>query len=176
MTNFLHDIAVPFKAFDGAVTFWMIPFTNPEAAVYENELERVHPSAVWRHKETGEETTRNPYPGDSSDPIVKAQREQGEWEMISLWHNPEQLFLICVPLTADIEFKGKKLPAEVRALQVFWEQRNGKVSHNWDLYRQLVSQPVSLVWFDAYNQTRDTSMDGPDELQAEPAEGADPNS
>lgn len=173
--NPLRDVAVPYKAFEGAVTFWMLPYTNMEVDIRLSELRRLEPPEKWVHADTGEETYKDPHPNPGDDPIIEAQRKASKWEHVDLWGNIHSIFWGVVPLTIDIEFKDKKLPTPARGLQAYWENRNGSTAHNWTLFKQLIGGNVGTEWMSAYIETRDTSMDGPEDLQVEPGEDADPN-
>lgn len=171
----LRDFARKYEAFDGTVTFWMLEFSNRDSEIAYDELNREYPEQKWVHQDNGEQRLDDPYENPDNDPVIEAQREAGQWQKVYLWSNAQNIFVVCDPITIDIEFKGKKLPPELRALQHYWENRNGHHLHNWDLFRQLIGRGVSRAWYQAYLETRDTSFDGPEALQSEPSQDADPN-
>lgn len=172
--NPLKELAVPFEAFDGAVVFYMLPYTNTAVDIAYSDLAQIAPSEKWVNRDTGEEVTRNPFPNPTSDPVIEAQAKASPWERVWLWSAAHSIFGGIVPITVDIEFKGKTLPPPVRGLKAFWEGRNGSVQHNWTLFQQAIGSAAGKAWLDAYAATQDTSMDGPEALQAEPEPDADP--
>jgi len=171
----LRDFARKHDAFDGAVTFWLLEFNNRDAEIAYDEMNRAAPERKWVHSETGEETFSDPHESDLDDPVKQAQRKASKWREVYLWSNSQNIFIMCDPITVDIEFHGEDLPNELKALQYYWQNRNGNHVHNWDMFRQLVGRRAALAWFDAYSATRDTSFDGPEALQEVPGEDADPN-
>jgi len=173
--NPLRDVAVPYEALDGKVTFWMLPYTNTECDITLDKLARLDPPEKWVHSETGEETYTDPLPNPTDDAVIAEQIKASKWERVSLWGNAHSIFWGVVPLTIEIEFHGKGLSAPVKGLKAFWQGRNGSVQHNWELFRQVIGGKVGTAWLEAYGATRDTSYDGPEELQHEPGENADPN-
>ena len=175
MTTNLRDFARKFEALDGAVTFWMLEFSNRDSEIAYDELAREYPERKWVHSETGEETFTDPHTSDLDDSVKQAQRKASKWDEVYLWSNSQNIFIMCDPITVDIEFKSKKLSAELKALQHYWDNRNGHHLHNWDMFRQLVGRQVANAWFEAYSKTRDESFAGPEALQSEPGEDADPN-
>lgn len=175
MNKPLHELAVPFDAFDGAVTFYMLPFINLEYEIYADELQRLHPREKWVHTQTKEEVFTDPHDNPSDDPIIEAQRKASKWERIDLWSPAYTYFLACVPLTVDIEFKGKKLPAAAKGIQAYWQGRNGSIGHNWELYRQVIGVQAANAWLEAHNHAQDDRMDAPQAIQGDPADDTDPN-
>lgn len=174
-SNPLRDFAEKYEAFGGEVTFYMCPFPTFETDHYLIEFERQHPRTKWVNSRTGEETLIDPHPGANDDPILKAQREASEWQEVSLWSPAHSFFLACVPATVDIEFKSKLTKPAARGLRAYWQEQNGSIEHNWELFRQTMGHEASTTWLEAYSATRDNSMDGPAEIATDPDEDTDPN-
>lgn len=171
----LRDFAEAYSAFNGEVTFYMVPFPTFETDRYLIDFQREHPQIKWVHQETGEEQFSDPVDGPSDDAVAQAQREASPWQEVHLWSQAQSIFLACVPNTVDIEFKGKLSRTTAKALRAFWDGRNGSVEHNWELFQQTIGREAALEWLAAYDATRDSSMDGDEALATDPDEDADPN-
>lgn len=170
----LKPLASKHAAFDGAVTFYMMPYRTMMVDIVVEELQRIAPSAKWVHSETGEETYTDPHANIPEGKVGDEQRKASKWQEVGLWTDAHNLFALCDPLTVDIEF-ADNAPAEVAPLKAYWQNRNGSTAQRWELFAQVVPRALALEWFAAYQTTRDTTMDGPEILQAEPGEDADPN-
>lgn len=173
--NPLRDFAIAQPAFSGEVTFYITPFPTFEDDRVYLEFERLHPRFKWVHQETGEELFREPYPGDADDPVVKAQREQSEYERIDLWSPAHTYFLACVPNTVDIEFAKKLSNKAAQGVRIWWDNRNGSIEHNWALFRQTMGSEAVMQWIAAVQNAQDDSMNGPAALQTDPDKDTDPN-
>ncbi len=172
MSN-LKALTKAHKLFDGTVTVYMMPYRTMNVDIAIEALNRQMPMKKWVHGETGEETYKDPHATLGDDKIGRAQRENSKWDEIDLWADAHNLFCVCDPLTVDIEF-ADELTGQGAVLQTYWQNRNGSMLHNWELFTTIVSRDIALAWFEAYEATRDTSMDGPLALQDEPEVDADP--
>lgn len=163
----LKDLAQAYTAFDGAVTFWMIPYETLQVTIQLQELNRLEPSAKWVHQESGEERYDDPHEHLLDDPVGEAKRAASPWKRVSLWSTVHNLYAVAEPVTVEIEF-ADQLPPALRSLQLYWAERNGHVAHNWPLFKQLVSREAAQAWDLAFDNTRDQSWNAPDEIQQEP--------
>lgn len=155
----LRSLARSFSAFDGAVTFWLLPFTNLACAVAVDALERITPQERWTHTVTGEQTNVAP---PNWKALVKEAVDfdrpiDSPWRREYLWDITHQAFVDYLPITVDIDF-ADALTGELQGLKLFWQQRELPVADRWALFNQALTPAVLLAWRDAYNATRETAL------------------
>ncbi len=127
----LRSLAKAHKAFDDAVTFWMMPYSTYAANDVVATMD-----AIW-------------FP---PQPETEADGEAPKRERTS-----EQTIYLTAPYcTVNIEF-ADDLPVIAQALQMYWQARTGDVVENYERFRML---PIDVVnsWFNAYLETRDNSI------------------
>jgi hypothetical protein len=65
-------------------------------------------------------------------------------------------FAYCDALTVWVDFKLKKnSPTELKALEAYWQLRNGSPIGNREQFNMLITADVRSAWWEAYTQTRD---------------------
>lgn len=175
----LKSLANKYEAFDGQVTFYLMGYRTLQADLCVNRLERITPQFEYVNEHTGERVHAEP---ESHRLALETEAKTGvptpsEWTINRLWESQHDAFWLCDPLTVEIEFNLRAdSPAAAKALQNYWQNRNGSMENNWMLFNQVLSMPALNVWIKAHNATRDDDMSAPPELQTgEPDKALDPN-
>lgn len=175
----LRTLANSCKAFDGQVVFWILPYVSMDQMTQQEALERVLPRIVYIHKQTGEETTREPKDHASAKKLALQMKVevQSEWDETYQWTSTENVFVGVEPLTIDVEFHlTDDSPTYLRAFEMYWQNRNGSVADNYQLFKKLVGVSVANAWNKAYNETRETrGLASPEIQQGKPEGDDDPN-
>lgn len=125
MNDQLKALAKPVSAFDGQVTFHMIPYRTVQLGIVLRD--------VAQHRGVD---------------LASAEHMEGE----------DVLFACVDSSTIGIDFAlTDKSPAYLRGLEAYWQSRNGKVLENLDRFNMLLAPPVRDAWWQAYEDTRDTT-------------------
>jgi hypothetical protein len=160
----LRTLGNPCPAFDGLVTVYMRPYQSLKVSAQIDALQAITPQFLWRHKTTGEETTKEPAAYATAEKAAEEFETEimCEWEKERLWTLVHDTFTFCEPDTLAADFvTDQPLPAEVRALKMYFENRNGSVAKNWELFNELLSMNTITEWWKVYDGTRDKAMDLP---------------
>lgn len=89
------------------------------------------------------------------------------WRREDRWTVRHRHFCVLMANTVDIEFV-EQARAEVRALQLFWQSKNGSIAHNWEAFNQALGAKAWGEWAIGYQETREDAMtsDAPDHPNA----------
>lgn len=138
----------------------MLPFDNIAVDIAIDELKRIVPmNERWLNEETGDEQSERPLVIDG-------------WKLITDWGFQENIFVMCVPITIDLEFPKQPNPY-AKALQAFIKNRTGETEHDWSLFKTVIGSKQLDEWWKARENTRYDDMLAPEGLQA--GAEADPN-
>lgn len=174
----VKDLARKYEAFDGRVTFWMLPYRSLRTDISVDAIESSgEPQAVYVHKKTGERVFKEPKAYKKAlDVAAKLKTPfKSDWERKGLWTTLHSTFYICDAATVAIDFApfDETTPAEVRALAAYWEARSASAEESWQVFKQMIGTATTNAWWAAYNATRDKEYNAPSAIQS-PGEDADP--
>lgn len=171
----LRQLSTPHPAFDGAVTFWMLPFRSLSVDVIITELERLDPKWEYTNTVTGECT--HEVPEQYRKDIERAQAVNvpfaSAWRATFLWTGRHEAFWKCDGATTDIEFHDTSSSTELKALEYYWQIRPPDIAERWDAFNELIGVNVFKAWEEAFQATRDTRMAAPVALQKPPVTDAE---
>jgi hypothetical protein len=166
--NPLKSLTNSYAAYDGQVVFHLLPFRSIRCEVAIETLERIEPQWRYRNSKTGE---INPVAPEGWEAAAKMAAEFGTtplWIRERLWDIQHDTFALVLPLALEIEFHlTDTSPAELRGLQVYWENQTADARANWELFNQVLTVDVLVQIWVAYKETRQKSLDLPVELIAD---------
>lgn len=85
------------------------------------------------------------------------------------WPEECVAFLAAVPATVDLELDHDASDEE-HMLRTFWDNRTHDLDQDWTLFLQCMTTDTSLAWYEAYEQTRKTTLQADESLQRAPDE------
>jgi hypothetical protein len=92
---------------------------------------------------------------------------------VSEWDNIHQAFVVCEGSLVDREINGDA--PELRGFEAYWTGRGQDTAANWNLFTTVIGGRAYAGIIEAFMDTRDTSYDALEELNAElDEETADP--
>src|SRR5690348_6397825 len=130
----LRQLAVAYPAFDGAVTFYMLPFRNVQTNVREGRLNAITPHFLYTHRERGEQVYVEPV----EHALAVERKTDSSWDVTDLWGPVEYNFTSIEPLTVAIEFApfNAQTPPDVQALAVYWQNAPQEIQARWEAFQQ----------------------------------------
>lgn len=170
----LKSLAVPYKAWDGAVIFWMLPFTSFAVDARVETFSHLHPRFRYRNPQTGEWRLTEPPEYTAALDLAQGMTpeeldefkpfEDVSWVKESVWSAAADCFALCEPLTVDIEQAGgdAALPAAAKALLLYWQEHGASLDEDWANFQRLLGGEAVNEWLLAYQTTRDHRMDAPE--------------
>jgi len=173
------------SAFDGQMTFWILPFTTPLMEARYKRLDDLEPEVEYiSNGGVVERAMPEKYrkallkARDMNVPGWQNQIEYGGFRARKIWKDQHYDFLLLDTHTVAIEFAlHDDAPADLRAFAAYWtECADADVIERFHAFQYAVSKRVTEAWQMAFSETRDNPAPAPVELgQEAPGEDADPN-
>lgn len=182
----LKAFAKSASAFEGQMTFWILPFTTPLMEARYKRLDDLDPEVEYLNVKSGEVERQMPEKyrkallkaRDMNVPEWQSQIEYGGYRARKIWKDQHYDFLLLDTHTVDVEFAlHDDAPADLRAFAAYWtECADADVIERFHAFQYAVSKRVTEAWQTAFSETRDNPAPAPAELgQEAPDEDADPN-
>lgn len=182
----LKAFAQSASAFDGQMTFWILPFTTPLMEARYKRLDDLDPEVEYLNIKSGEVERQMPEKyrkallkaRDMNVPGWQNQVEYGGFRARKIWKDQHYDFLLLDTHTVGIDFAlHGDAPADLKVFEAYWtECADAELGERFHTFQYAVSKRVTEAWQQAFNETRDNPAPAPVELgQAQPGEDADPN-
>lgn len=174
------------SAFDGQITFWILPFTTPLQDTRHSRLDDIDPEWEYVSEKNGKVVTE--IPDGYLKSMLKArdmkvaswerQTTYGGWKRRRRWYEQHDNFLIYDTHTVDVDFAlADDAPAELRVFQAYWTDcADAPLNERFQAFQYAVSENVHKAWKVAFEATRDNPAPAAREMgEGKPDEETDPN-
>lgn len=164
----LKELSNSSTQLNGAVTFFMFPYSTLAGDPILQAFEELEPRFEYVHDRTGECSNEMPdqYRKDVERArAVGADEIASHWKARALWGNYQVGFITFERFTTALEFREGEMNARLRALQMYWLARELDIAARWDLFQKIISPEIVAVIDAAYKETRDTAFAAPEALQ-----------
>lgn len=174
------------QAFDGQITFWILPFTTPLQDVRHSRLDDFDREYEYVNDKTGKVTSEAPdeyrksmlRARDMNVPGWQFIASYGGWTARRRWTRLHDNFLLYDTHTVAIDFTlNDDAPADLRLFEAYWSDcKDAPLQERFEAFGYAVSERVHDAWKAAFDATRDNPAPGKAELgEAPPDKSADPN-
>lgn len=89
---------------------------------------------------------------EAADKLLKACG----WTEVYLWNQMHETFVLCLPVTVDIEFPDTAPSVEAAILKDWWANHPSDFAENWQVFKSVLGFSTFVTWHVARSMTQDT--------------------